>query len=97
MLNILYFNNFLLILLANTACDILSGENILNELIDGDFGKDSPNPVTPYQLQKCGFSSYQALVSQIGFAYHWAQRVCGMDFLIKQVSTIFLIQYSFCG
>lgn len=21
---------------------------------------------------------------QIGFAYHWAQRVCGMDFLTKQ-------------
>lgn len=72
-------------LLANTACAILSGESVLCELIDGDFGKESPNPVTPYQLQKCGISCYQSLVPQIGFAYHWAQRVCGMDFLTKQV------------
>lgn len=42
--------------------------------------------MTPYQLQKCGINNYQSLIAQIGFAYHWAQRVCGMDFLTKQVS-----------
>ncbi|KAJ8932500.1 hypothetical protein NQ314_014620 [Rhamnusium bicolor] len=69
---------------ANTAREILSGENILGELMEGDFGVESPNPTTPYQLKKIGVNSYQFLVPQIGYAYNWAQGVCGMDFLTKQ-------------
>ncbi|KAJ8939808.1 hypothetical protein NQ318_012808 [Aromia moschata] len=69
---------------ANSAREILSGENILGELIENDFGTESPNPTTLYQLKKVGISSYHSLVPQIGYAYNWAQAVCGMEFLAKQ-------------
>ncbi|KAJ8913238.1 hypothetical protein NQ315_016181 [Exocentrus adspersus] len=69
---------------ANTAREILSGDNILGELKEGDFGTDSPSPTTPFQLKKIGVNSYQSLVAEIGYAYTWAQGVCGLDFLSKQ-------------
>ncbi|KAJ8981899.1 hypothetical protein NQ317_007291 [Molorchus minor] len=37
---------------ANTARDILSSENILGELCEGDVGVESPNPATQFQLKK---------------------------------------------
>lgn len=58
---------------------------MLGELFEGDFGIDSPNPSNPYQLKKIDVNSYNFLVSKLGYAYSWAQRVCGLDFLIQQV------------
>ncbi|KRT79206.1 hypothetical protein AMK59_8054, partial [Oryctes borbonicus] len=66
---------------ANTAREALIGESILNELLDEDFGTESPNPSTSYQLQRVGFTSFAALVPKLGFAYNWAQKICGYDFL----------------
>ncbi|KAK9719899.1 Fms-interacting protein/Thoc5 [Popillia japonica] len=66
---------------ANTARESLMGESILNELLDGDFGVESPNPSNSYQLQRVGFTSFAALVPKLGYAYSWAQKICGYDFL----------------
>lgn len=63
------------------AREVLFGENILNELIEGDFGIVSPNLSNHFSLQKVGFGSYQSLVPKLGYAYTWAQKVCGLDFL----------------
>ncbi|XP_023020808.2 THO complex subunit 5 [Leptinotarsa decemlineata] len=71
---------------GHAAREVLSGENILSELVKGDLGLDSPNPISKFQIKKVGVTSFQSLVPQIGYAYHWAQRVCGMDFLTKQVN-----------
>lgn len=70
---------------GNCAKDVLMGDNILCELIDGDTGFESPNPITKYQIKKVGVTSFQSLIPHIGYAYHWAQKICGMDFLSKQV------------
>ncbi|XP_030751989.1 THO complex subunit 5 homolog isoform X2 [Sitophilus oryzae] len=64
-----------------TAREILSGHNILSELLDNDTGMESPNPSTAYQLKKLGLGSFQTLVPDIGYAYGWAQSICGIDFL----------------
>lgn len=82
---------------GETACDVLSGENILLELIEGDSGRESPNPITPIQLKKIGISSYESLLPQLGYAYHWVQRICGIDFLTKQVGIISICIYLFFG
>ncbi|XP_066140377.1 THO complex subunit 5 homolog [Euwallacea fornicatus] len=66
---------------ANTAREILSGHNILSELLENDSGLESPNPGTGYVLRKMGLSSLQSLVPDIGYAYGWAQAVCGINFL----------------
>ncbi|XP_060521770.1 THO complex subunit 5 homolog [Cylas formicarius] len=67
---------------AVTASDILAGGNILSELLDDDDkGLESPNPSTTYQLQKNGMGSFQSLISDIGYPFRWAQRICGIDFL----------------
>lgn len=67
------------------------GESIVGELFDGDLGTDSPNPVNHYQLQKVGLGSYNSLVHQLGYAYSWAQKICGLDFLLLQVCCFFYI------
>ncbi|XP_076271786.1 THO complex subunit 5 [Rhynchophorus ferrugineus] len=69
---------------ANTAREILSGHNILSELIANDTGLESPNPSTVYQLKKLGIGSYQKLIPDVGYAYSWAQSVCGIDFLASK-------------
>ncbi|KAG5872557.1 hypothetical protein JTB14_033976 [Gonioctena quinquepunctata] len=69
------------------AREVLAGENILNELVRGDLGLESPNPISQFQIKKVGVSSFQCLVPHVGHVYHWAQRVCGMDFLTKQMNS----------
>lgn len=64
----------------------MSGDNVLSELSPGDFGVESPNPSTPFQLKRAGISSFKSLIPQIGYAYSWAQASCGLDFLSKKVS-----------
>lgn len=71
---------------ANTARDILSGNNILGELLENDTGITSPNPSTGYLLRKMGLGSFQMLISDIGYAYGWAQSICGINFLSAKVS-----------
>lgn len=65
---------------ANAAREILSGHNILSELLENDTGLESPNPNTGYLLTKVGLGSFETLIPSIGYAYGWAQRVCGIDF-----------------
>ncbi|XP_050302709.1 THO complex subunit 5 homolog isoform X2 [Anthonomus grandis grandis] len=66
---------------ANTAREILSGHNILSELFEGDTGLESPNPSTGYLLRKMGITSFQTLVPDVGYAYRWAQSVCGINYV----------------
>lgn len=66
---------------ANSAREILSGHNILSELLENDTGLESPNPGTEYQLKKMGLGAFQTLIPSIGYAYRWAQGACGIDFL----------------
>ncbi|KAL1494528.1 hypothetical protein ABEB36_010112 [Hypothenemus hampei] len=69
---------------ANSAKEILAGHNILSELIDSDTGLESPNPSTGYLLKKMGLGSFQLLIPDIGYAYGWAQSVCGINFLTSK-------------
>lgn len=68
---------------GDAALNILSGENVLCELLPGDCGLESPNPSTVYQLKKVGLGSFSSLVPNIGYAYNWAQGICGLNFLSK--------------
>ncbi|XP_056630140.1 THO complex subunit 5 homolog [Diorhabda sublineata] len=72
---------------GNSARDVLIGENILRELIEGDDGLESPNPMNKFQIKKVGITSFQSLVPDIGYAYHWAQKICGRDFISKQMDS----------
>uniref|UniRef100_A0A6P7GLF6 THO complex subunit 5 homolog n=1 Tax=Diabrotica virgifera virgifera TaxID=50390 RepID=A0A6P7GLF6_DIAVI len=72
---------------GNSAREVLTGENLLSELVEDDNGLESPNPITKFQIKKIGLTSFQSLVPQIGYAYHWAQRVCGRDFLNKKMDS----------
>lgn len=72
---------------GNSARDVLLGENILRELIEGDNGLESPNPINKFQIKKVGITSFQSIVPDIGYAYHWAQRICGRDFISKQMNS----------
>lgn len=74
------------IFLGNAAREVLSNESVLVELVQNDFGLESPNPCTPYQLKKVGLGSFKSLISDIGYVYSWAQKVCGIAFLTKESS-----------
>lgn len=54
--------------------------------MEGDFGLESPNPCTSYQLKRVGLGSFQSLVPELGYVYGWAQKVCGIDYLNKQTN-----------
>lgn len=71
---------------GNTAREVLQGDSIVGELVEGDSGTDSPNPVNHYQLRKVGLNSYASVVHKLGYAYSWAQKVCGLDYLITDVT-----------
>lgn len=74
---------------GNTAKEVLQGDSIIGELSDGDSGTESPNPINHYQLRKVGMTSYSSVVHKLGYAYSWAQKVCGLDFLLPDVSDLF--------
>lgn len=61
------------------------GETLLGELVDGDTGLESPNSTMSHQLKKFSLGPYETLIPDIGFAYGWAQKACGLDFLNQQV------------
>lgn len=72
--------------LGSAAQEVLSNESILVELVQNDFGFESPNPCTPYQLKKVGLGSLKSLIPDIGYVYSWSQKVCGIDYLAKESS-----------
>lgn len=71
---------------GNCAREVLCGESILNELTEKDYGTSSPNPSNQYDLQKVGLGSFESLVPKLGYAYIWAQKICGLDYLGSVVS-----------
>ncbi|XP_044759989.1 THO complex subunit 5 homolog B [Coccinella septempunctata] len=71
---------------GNTAKEVLMGETLLGELVEGDTGLESPNSTTSHQLKKFSLGPYETLIPDIGFAYGWAQKACGLDFLSQQTS-----------
>lgn len=81
---------FIVLSLGNTAREVLQGDSIVGELTEGDTGTESPNPMNQYQLRKVGLNSYASVVHKLGYAYSWAQKVCGLDFLTIDVSSKFL-------
>lgn len=80
-------------ILGNAAREVLTGDSILNELLEEDFGTSSPNPSNHYQLQKLGLGSFHNLVAKLGYAYSWAQRICGLDFLSQVYITFVYFNY----
>ncbi|XP_017770927.1 PREDICTED: THO complex subunit 5 homolog [Nicrophorus vespilloides] len=68
---------------GNCAKEVLSGEGILNEIFDGDTGKESPNSKNQYQLDKVNLGTFESLIQKIGFAYGWAHKLCGLEFMKK--------------
>lgn len=70
---------------GTTAREVLQGDSIVDELTEGDTGIESPNAVNHYQLRKVGLTSYASVVHKLGYAYFWAQKVCGLDFLNTDV------------
>ncbi|XP_058462311.1 THO complex subunit 5 homolog [Malaya genurostris] len=67
------------------AGDVMSQENILNELFPDDNGECSPNPKTKFQLQEVGISMDKFLPmlkeKDLGKPYKWAQELCGIEFV----------------
>lgn len=76
---------------GTTAREVLQGDSIIGELTEDDTGMESPNPANHYQLRKVGLNSYASVVHRLGYAYVWAQKICGLDFLVNtDVSNIML-------
>lgn len=67
------------------AGDVMSQENILNELFPGDNGEGSPNPKTKFQLQEIGIGmdKFLSMIKEknLGKPYKWAQELCGIEFV----------------
>lgn len=71
-----------------SATDVLSGDCILNELYIGDTGNDSPHPATAYLLNAAGISEeFRHFIPEVGKPYIWAQRMCGLDFMVVETDT----------
>lgn len=67
------------------AGDIMSQENILNELFPDDNGEASPNPKTKFQLQEVNLDAekFATMMKEkdLGKPYKWAQQLCGIEFV----------------
>ncbi|XP_062560482.1 THO complex subunit 5 homolog A [Armigeres subalbatus] len=67
------------------AGDVMSQENILNELFQDDNGEGSPNPKTKFQLQDVGIGMDKFISmmreKDLGKPYKWAQELCGIEFV----------------
>lgn len=65
---------------------MVAPNKILSSLSPNDFGEESSNPKTIYQLRDCSIDP-KDLVSlleekQLGRPYTWAQQLCGIDFVL---------------
>lgn len=66
---------------GQSALHVLHGDQLLNELVGlDDNGTTSPNPNTHFQLSRVGLGSFKSLVCDVGYAYVWAQHMCGLEF-----------------
>ena len=69
------------------AGDIITQDRILSSLYADDFGNDSPNPTTTYQLQNLQLNPEDLGKmlddKMLGKPYKWAQRLCGLSFKSK--------------
>nr|XP_019548244.2 LOW QUALITY PROTEIN: THO complex subunit 5 homolog [Aedes albopictus] len=67
------------------AGDVMSQENILNELFPDDNGEGSPNPKTKFQIQEVGIGmdKFISMMKEknLGKPYKWAQELCGIEFV----------------
>ncbi|XP_065075856.1 THO complex subunit 5 homolog [Ochlerotatus camptorhynchus] len=67
------------------AGDVMSQENILNELFPDDNGEGSPNPKTKFQIQEVsiGMEKFISMMKEknLGKPYKWAQELCGIEFV----------------
>ncbi|CAH2096107.1 unnamed protein product [Euphydryas editha] len=71
-----------------SAADVLNGDCILKELYIGDTGDDSPHPATAYLLNAAGISEeFRHFIPEVGKPYIWAQRMCGLDFMVVATDT----------
>lgn len=66
------------------AGDIITQDRILSSLYPEDFGIESPNPKTSYQLQNVHLEGKDLSKllddKMLGKPYKWAQRLCGLNF-----------------
>ncbi|KAJ0176562.1 hypothetical protein K1T71_007741 [Dendrolimus kikuchii] len=70
-----------------SAADVLNGHSILNELYPGDIGNDSPHPATAYLMSAAGITeNFNHFVSEVGRPFIWAQRMCGLDFMVTAMN-----------
>ena len=53
---------------------------VLTNLFPKDDGAETPNPSNYYMFEKYNVSSFAKLTRHLGFAYHWVQRICGVNF-----------------
>ncbi|GFO09855.1 tho complex subunit 5-like protein [Plakobranchus ocellatus] len=65
--------------------DLLSPEQILDELYPGDHGNESPNVANHYELKKYGLQEMSTYIPLIGRPYLWCQWMGGLQFLKKEV------------
>lgn len=73
------------------AGEVISTENILSCIYADDFGENSPNPKTKYQIEEYHMNEAELLAylneQNFGKPYKWAQRFCGIDFVPDKPST----------
>jgi len=67
---------------TSSVSKLMDSEQILTELFPEDHGEESPNTANYYQLKQVGIDKFDS--SQLGLAYVWAQRVCGLNFASGQ-------------
>lgn len=68
---------------ASAVCtgDLLSPDSLLCCLYPEDMGNDTPNKSNNYVLKKIGLDEFSKYISEVGRPYHWAQWLCGLQFL----------------
>ena len=53
---------------------------VLTNLFPKDDGSETPNPSNYYMFEKYNVSAFSKFTRHLGFAYHWVQRICGVNF-----------------
>lgn len=72
--------------LANST--LLSPDSLLINLFPDDDGNTAPNPSSLYQLSKVGMTTFTDFVRLVGKPYMWVQRICGLNFLAKELHEV---------
>ncbi|XP_037042717.1 THO complex subunit 5 homolog [Bradysia coprophila] len=68
---------------AAGVSEVLNPASILNALSPGDYGEESVNPKTYYQLKEQSIDDFMVILREkmLGKPYRWAQDLCGLEFL----------------